>query len=89
MTICCKCVTETELIVELGGKSVAERRDEIVFVKSAGVTSETNQGNSLGLVCVTVRVAITLKRKFTEYDVREVWGVSYETLVLHTCLITK
>lgn len=37
-------------MVEFGGKNVSESRDEIVFVKSAGVTSETNQGNSLGLL---------------------------------------
>lgn len=36
--------------MEFGGKNAAESRDEIVFVKSAGVTSETNQGNSFGLV---------------------------------------
>jgi hypothetical protein len=50
VTICCKCATESELIAGFGGKNVVESRDEIVFAKSEGVTSETNQGNSLGLV---------------------------------------
>lgn len=38
--------------MEFGGKNVGESRDEMVFAKSVGVTSETNHGNSFGLVNV-------------------------------------
>lgn len=50
VTICRKCAMDSEPMVEFGEKNVSESRDEIVFAKSAGVTSETNQGNSLGLL---------------------------------------
>jgi hypothetical protein len=52
VTICCKWATESGLVAEFGGKNAAESRDEIVFVKSVGVTSETNHGNSFGLANV-------------------------------------
>lgn len=38
-----------ELVADSGGKKASESKDGIVDAKSAGVTSETNQGMSLGL----------------------------------------